>query len=91
MFQRCIIIGLYYFSLEQVNKSKCITTVRDSIGHNLYKSPITWIRSYFCLTMITVYHRTPELGIGEARNSQLVDVRGEFLSIFLIESCEISL
>ena len=29
--------------------------------------------------------------IGEARNSQLVDVRGEFLSIFLIESCEISL
>ena len=27
MFQRCIIIGLYYFSLKKVNNGNCITAV----------------------------------------------------------------
>ena len=26
-FQRCILTGLYYFSLKQVNNGKCITAV----------------------------------------------------------------
>ena len=29
MFQRCILIRLYYFSLKRVNNGKCITAVRD--------------------------------------------------------------
>ena len=33
VFQRCIIIGLYYFSLKQVNNGKCITAVRGISGH----------------------------------------------------------
>ena len=30
-------------------ETTCITAVRDSLGLNLYKSPITWISSYLCL------------------------------------------
>ena len=31
MFQRCIIIGLYYFSLKQINNDKCITAVSGGL------------------------------------------------------------
>ena len=55
MFQRCIMIGLYYFPLKQVNNSKCITAVRDSLGYIPYKSPITWISLYFLFTTILIY------------------------------------
>ena len=33
LFLRCIIIGLYYFSLKQVNNGKCITAVRGSLEY----------------------------------------------------------
>ena len=33
LFQRGIIIGLYYFSLKQVNNGKCITVVRGSLRY----------------------------------------------------------
>ena len=39
MFQRCIIIGLYYFSLKPVNNGKCITadTDRGSLGYGPWR------------------------------------------------------
>ena len=40
---------------------------------------------------LTVYHRTLDTAVSEARKFQHVDVRGECFFIFLIESCEISL
>ena len=47
---------------------------------------------YFLLQIVlTVKHRTPDIGIFEARKSSHVDVRGEFLSPFLIDTCEILL
>ena len=33
IFQRCIIIGLYYLILKQVNNYKCITAARGSLGY----------------------------------------------------------
>ena len=42
-------------------------------------------------SITTVNHRTPDIVIVEARKSLHVDVRGEFLSPFLIDTCEISL
>ena len=36
MFQRCIIIGLYYFLLKQVNNGKCITAVRGGLGFQIF-------------------------------------------------------
>ena len=55
-FQRCIIIGLYYLSLKQVNSVKCITAVRGSL------TPITWISSYFCLQRFTSIFE-PTIGV----------------------------
>ena len=54
MFQRSIIIGLYYFSLKQVNNSKCYTVVRGSLGYQ-FISTITWISSYILFTTILIY------------------------------------
>ena len=36
LFQRCIIIGLYYFSLKQVNNIKSMTAVRGSFIFFVY-------------------------------------------------------
>ena len=33
LFQRCIIIGIYHFSLKQVYNGKCTTAVRGSLGY----------------------------------------------------------
>ena len=33
LFQRGIIIGLYYFSLKLVNNGRCITVVRGSLRY----------------------------------------------------------
>ena len=40
---------------------------------------------------VTFNHRTPDIATVEARKSSHVDVRGEFLSPFLIDTYEISL
>ena len=44
--QRCIIIGLYYFSKKEVSYDVYYTAVNAIY---LYKVPITWISLYFCL------------------------------------------
>ena len=33
VFERCVLKGLYYFSLKQVNNGKCITAVRGILGY----------------------------------------------------------
>ena len=44
--QRCIIIGLYYFSKKEVSYDVYYTAINALY---LYKVPITWISLYFCL------------------------------------------
>ena len=40
MFQRCIMIGLYYFSLKQINNGKCISAVRVSLRVTCINHPL---------------------------------------------------
>ena len=44
---KCIIIGLYYFTLKLVNNGKCITATRGSLGYTCINRPLPGIVHYF--------------------------------------------
>ena len=49
MFQRCIIIELYYFSLKQANNGRCIIAVRGSLIYTFMNHPLPGLVHIFCL------------------------------------------